>query len=147
MFTFEVSEGQEEDDHAWDDSGLTALILQNRVGLSQRVSDDEVSTYSTVKDEAISASGIIAKSNKIHEVIEERHRNVEADSIPEEILCFSIKARSVEGRNNKEGDNNYALQNLVNLVGAHLIKYFSEAVSGEAFPFLWFEGQDVGFDS
>ena len=123
------------------------MILQNRVGLSQKVSDDEVSTYSSVKDEASSASSIITKSDEIHEVIEERHNDVEADSIPEETLFFSIKAHSEEGRNNKEGDNNYALQNLVNLVGAYLIKYFSEAVSGEAFPFLWFEGQDVGFDS
>ena len=114
--------------------------------MSERVGNDEVNTDGSVKDEAASASGIVAEGDKVHQVIKQCHGDVEADSIPEETLGFSIETGPVEGASDEEGDDDDALEDLVDSVGAHLVQCFSEAVGGQALPFLGLEGEDVGLD-
>ena len=125
LFTFDISEGQEENYRARDYPVLFTFFLKDVVGLPEGVGSDDVNTNSSVKDETISASGIIAKGDKVHQVIKQLHGDVETDSIPEETLGFSIKTSLVEGASDEEGDDDDALQNFVDFVGAHLIRHSS----------------------
>ena len=100
------------------------------MGLPEAVGSDEVEADGSVKDEAVPASGIVAKGNKVYQVIKKYHSDVEADSIPEETLGFSIKTGLVEGTSDEEADDEEALDNFVDFVGVHLVQHSSEAVGG-----------------
>lgn len=96
MFTFEVSEGQQEDHHARDDPGRVALLLE-MAGLPERVADDQVEADAGVEHQVIPTFRFVAKGEQVHQVVEKYQSNVEADSVPVKFLTCGAEINSING--------------------------------------------------